>query len=88
MNNEVSATELVQLPGIIKPSGEVHLFPPSVNQMSVSQLEKMAELMGGQLFYPKMRAIYTPSETPLCGQKECWRPVYENTEWCDTHIPR
>lgn len=82
---EVSATELVQMPAVRKSSGEVVPFPLELMKADSGMLNKMADLMGGEVVFLKMRAIYTVCETKLCAKRDCWSPVKDDSDWCSLH---
>jgi hypothetical protein len=82
MTQGKEVSNIVQIPAIIK-SGAVELLSPEMLKLDESDLKKMAMVMGGNLVYMKLRAVYTELETPLCMYDNCFRPVADL--WCDDH---
>lgn len=79
--NEI--TDIVEFPAIIK-SGVIQILSPDLLKLEVADLQRMADVMGGELVYRKLRATYTELETPLCDHKNCHRPV-RGALYCEDH---
>jgi hypothetical protein len=86
--DNIQLTDIVQLPAI-KKGNMVQAFPPEILKLDEHQLRNMAIVMGGELVFIKLRAVYTPlqDEETMCTHKDCWRPVDRTKETlkCDTH---
>lgn len=87
--DNVQGTEIVQLPAVSK-GGLVEIFNPDLMKLPPVDLKNIAELMGGELIFVKVRATYTmpEQETQFCTFRDCWQ-LGERTDIlgrCDKHI--
>lgn len=81
-------TDIVQIPAIFV-DGKALTPLSQYTQLDTPTLRDIADVMGGEVRYLKLRATYTFVETNLCGHRDCFRPVGSNTNGrCSDHGPK
>lgn len=77
-------SEIVQLPAVRMPGME-EILNPKLMLLDEIQLKQMAQLMGGELVYRKVRATYTKAEQEFCNKKDCYRIAVKGQFFCEDH---
>lgn len=75
-----SFTDIVELPAIRKKDGSL-MMNLEIMRMSDKMRHEVANFLGGNVVWPKLRATYTPIEQSLCDRRAC----YNIKETCPTH---
>jgi len=72
-------TDIVQIPAIFV-NGKALTPLSQYTQLDTPTLRDIADVMGGEVRYLKLRATYTFVETDLCSRRDCFRPVGKNSK--------